>query len=132
MPFFGGLHLRALAPCKTNSALALAAAWFLDGICVRFLNRTQVSGWKAGRFGTDELRPLGKRFLNGLIRIPLFTSAFDIGCGADGFDEVGVEGGLSPGVGRGVHQGRVVLVIAVGPIVASQIMPQVLDGIEFR
>lgn len=66
MPFFGGLHLRALAPCKTNSALALAAAWFLDGICVRFLNRTQVSGWKAGRFGTDELRPLGKRFLNGL------------------------------------------------------------------
>lgn len=62
----------------------------------------------------------------------LLVARWDVAFGADGFDEVGVEAVLTPSRGGDIEQFVVVVVDAVRPAVATKVMPQVLDAVEFR
>ena len=66
-----------------------------------------------------------------MIRILLGISAFEVRCGANGFDQFGRENGFLPSFDGGLFKGFVVIVGPVRPEVAFQIMPQIFDRIEF-
>src|SRR5258706_5634082 len=60
------------------------------------------------------------------------AARWDVAFGADGFDQVGVEAVLAPSSGGDVKEIVVVFVGAVGPAVAAEVVPEVLDTVEFR
>lgn len=55
-----------------------------------------------------------------------------MGCGTHGLDRLGVEARFAPGMAGGLQGSFVVRIRPVGPVVASQVVPQVLHGIELR
>ena len=55
-----------------------------------------------------------------------------VGDPADRLDSVGIAGGLSPGGLGSIFEGIIVFIGTVGPIVASQVVPQVFHRVEFR
>ena len=55
----------------------------------------------------------------------------EVGGSADGLDPFGIETGLLPCVAGRLAQVVVVVVGAVGPVVATEVVPEVFDGVEF-
>ena len=59
------------------------------------------------------------------------SGALDVGGVADGLDDGGVEGGGFPSGDGGLHEGVVVSIDSVRPMVAAKVVPEVLDRVEF-
>ena len=68
----------------------------------------------------------------GLIRFSLNNLALCVGCRTDGFDVGGGETDAAPGIHGSVKQRVVVLVNTVRPMMTFEVVPEVLDRIEFR
>lgn len=70
--------------------------------------------------------------MGSLYRFRQLTARFGVGGAAEGTDEVGIEAGGAPSGDRRFEQVVDRVVLSVGPMMASQVMPEVFHRVQFR